>query len=394
MIENDSGEESVVRARPRILLPCSGLDHAYRGFETFARECFAALRDDARIDIELVKSSGKRAPGERIIPTFRRDRAVALVLGRARKVPPGRIEALAFGLALAPLIVRRRPDVIFLSEWDTARALAWLRSVSRMRFKLLLSNGSMAWTGFDHLDCVQQLTPGNYEYVMDRGGDPTRHVILPLGFQIPPELTVLSTNERNALRTQLGLPRERQIIVSVAAINRQHKRIDYVIEEVASLPEPRPFLLLVGQPEEDTPALRALARERLGESGHDIRTVPPDEVADLCRASDAFVLASLYEGLPRALVEAAALGLPCLVHSYPVTDYAVGPYGYSADLTRSGALAALISNHVESDVAPDRAQARHAYVYDHFSWDRLRPRYIELLLKLSGTGRQGVKASD
>ncbi len=241
----------------------------------------------------MVKASGGAASGETIVPTFRRDRAVALTLGRALKARPFRIEALAFGLALVPLIVRRRPDVVFLSEWDTARALAWIRSVARMRFTLLLSNGSMAWTGFNHLDRVQELTPGAYDYVMSLGGNPARHLLLPLGFQIDPQLHLLSPDERRALRRRLGLPHDRRIIISVAALNRHHKRIDYVIEEVASLSEPRPFLLLVGQPEEETPALRELAENRLGESGYSIRTVLPDAVADLCRASDAFVLGSL-----------------------------------------------------------------------------------------------------
>lgn len=377
----------------RVLLVCSGLDHAHRGFETFARDCFAALREHPGLDLELVKGSGERALGETVIPTLRRDRAAALTLGRALRARPFRIEALAFGFAIVPLVARRAPDVVFLSEWDTARVLSRVRSLTPMRFKLLLSNGSMAWRGFDHLDCVQELTSASYQYVISRGADPARHVELPLGFQIEPKLQLLTTQQRSALRTRLELPDDRPIVVSVAAINRQHKRIDYVIEEVASLPEPRPYLLLVGQPEEETPALRVLAQERLGEAGHSIRTVPPDQVADLCRASDAFVLASLYEGLPRALVEASALGLPCLVHSYPVSDYALGPHAYSADLTRPGSLAALISQLGDSDFAPERARARHAYAYEHFSWDVLRPRYVELIRKLSGTGRRAAEAS-
>lgn len=223
-----------------------------------------------------------------------------------------------------------------------------------------------------------------YDYVLERGADPARQVMLPLGFRIPPRLTRLSDEERARLRRRLGLPTDRRIVISVAALNRTHKRLDYVIEELASLPEPRPFLLLVGQPEEETPELVSLARGRLGEAGFQIRTVPAAEVEDLSRASDAFVLASLYEGLPRALVEASAIGLPCLVHDYPVTQYALGAHGYSADLTRPGSLANLISGLADADVAPELARARHAYAYEHFSWDVLRPRYVELICRLAG----------
>lgn len=39
------------------MLACSGLEHAHRGFESFARECFEELRDEPRLDIELVKAT-------------------------------------------------------------------------------------------------------------------------------------------------------------------------------------------------------------------------------------------------------------------------------------------------------------------------------------------------
>jgi glycosyltransferase involved in cell wall biosynthesis len=364
---------------PRILIACSGLDHAHRGFETFARDCFEALRTSPEVEIELVKGSGPAAPGEHSIPELRRDRPVALNIGRALRARPYRLEALSFGFALAARIRRRPPDVVFLSEWDTARVLSWMRAFTGARFKLLLSNGSMAWRGFDHLDCVQELTPAAYQYVMAHGGEPERHVMLPLGFGVEPTLAVVSDEERQALRVRLGLPLDRKVLVSVAALNRAHKRLDYVVEEVASLPEPRPYLLLLGEPDEETAGIRDLADARLGNSGHGIRTVPPAEVADLCRAGDAFVLASLYEGLPRALIEASALGMPCLVHEYPVTEFALGPHALSADLRGRGALAELISQLSPADVAPERAVARHAYAYEHFSWDRLRRGYVHLL---------------
>jgi glycosyltransferase involved in cell wall biosynthesis len=361
-----------------VLLVCSGLDHARRGFESFARECFETLRHQPGIRIELVKGSGPRAPGERSLPTLRRDRAVALALGRALGARPFRIEALSLAISLLPLIAARVPDVVYMSEWDTARALAVVRSVLRQQFKLLLCNGTFAAGGFDHLDRVQDLTPAAREYVIRRGADPRRHVVLPLGFRMPARLAPLTADDRAALRRRLGLPVDRKIVISVAALNRHHKRLDYVIEEIASIRSNRPFLLLAGQPEEETPGLRALAAEHLHED-HEIRTVPADRVGELCLASDAFVLASFYEGLPRALVEASALGLPCLTHAYPIPEFVLGPYGYSADLRERGALARLIDGVSEADLAFDRRALRHGYAYERFSWDRLAPRYVELL---------------
>jgi glycosyltransferase involved in cell wall biosynthesis len=362
---------------------CSGLDHAMRGFESFARECFDVLRDDPGLDIELVKGSGPPGDRERSVPTLTRDSPLAQALGRLTGREPFRFEHAQFALSVLPLVLRRRPHVIYLSEWHTALVLAWLRRATGRRFKLVLNNGTMAWTGFDHLDHVQQLTPAAVELVLEHGADPARQSMLPLGFDIEPGFEPVGDEERAALRARLGLPAGRRIVVSVAALNRHHKRMDYLIEEVARLPEDeRPFVLLVGQAEAETDGIRALAAERLGGGGHSIRTVPQREVRDLSRASDAFVLASLGEGLPRALIEATATGLPCLTHDYGVTRFALGPHGRFADFSRPGGLAGLLRSDVgERD--PAAARERHRYAYENFGWDSLRPRYVELLRRVA-----------
>jgi glycosyltransferase involved in cell wall biosynthesis len=366
------------------MLACSGLDHARRGFESFARDCFDVLRDDPRIDIELVKGSGPAAERERSIPSLRRDSWLAERLGRLSGREPFRFEHLAFAFSLQPAILRRKPDVVYFSEWHTGVGLAMLRRATRAKFKMLLSNGTMAVQGFEHLDRVQELTPAALEGVLQRGADPERHVMLPLGFPIGADFEPPSEAERTSLRQRYDLPLDRHVIVSVAALNRHHKRIDYLIEEVARLPEPRPFLLMAGQVETETAGLRTLARERLGDAGHSMRTVPQTEVVDLCRASDTFVLASLGEGLPRALVEALSYGLPCLTHDYGVSRFALGEHGSFADFSRPGELARLLEERIGEGRSEDAARARHRYAYENFSWDRLRGRYVELLRELAG----------
>jgi 1,2-diacylglycerol 3-alpha-glucosyltransferase len=359
----------------RVMLVCSGLEHTHRGFESFARECFAQLRDEPRLDLRLVKATGPNRDGERAVRALKRDDRLAHALGRFWHGPL-QVEQLAFALSLQREILRRRPDVIYFSEWYTGKGLAALRKLNRQQYALVLSNGSMLAEGFDQFDRVHQHTAPMLDYVLAKGADPNKHILLPVAFDISPTAEIPSTEDRRALRGRLGLPTDRTVLISVAALNRSHKRLDYVIEEVSRLPEPRPFLLLVGAPEPETGAIRSLAAELLGEEGHSIRTVPRSEVDLLLNASDAFVLASLAEGLPRALVEAMAHGLPCLAHDYSVADYAMGGHGQLADFRTPGALAGLLQAGV--DGKGDSA-SRHRFVYENFSWDRLRPRYVEML---------------
>jgi 1,2-diacylglycerol 3-alpha-glucosyltransferase len=357
----------------RVLLACSGLDHARRGFESFAREAFVQLRDEPALDMVLVKGSGPAADRERAARTLTRDSALARALGRMARREPFRFEQLAFALSLQPELRRRPPDVIYFSEWHTGLGLAALRRLTGGRHRLVLCNGTSAVQGFGHLDRVQELTPAALEAVLSHGADPARHTLLPLGFDIAPEVRVVTPDDRAALRDRLGLPRDRHVVLSVAALNRQ-KRLDYVIDEVAALPVPRPFLLLAGHPEAETPAIAAHADARLGRDGHTIRTVAPEEVADLHRASDVFVLASLGEGMPRALIEALAAGMRCVVHDYAVTRFALAERGVYGDLTQPGVLARRLQDPDHGDPAE-----RHRFARDRFGWDALRPRYVELL---------------
>lgn len=360
----------------RVLLACSGLDHVHRGFETFARECFDALRAEPDVEISLIKGSGARGRDERAIPTLRRDTRLAGAFARVWGRESFRVEQLAFGASLVPLIARRRPDIVYFSEWHTGLVLGTARRALGSGVRLAYCNGASAVTGFGHLDRVQQLTPAALRAVLAHGADPRRQALLPLGFAIPAEFQPVTASERASLRAALGLPDDRRIVLSVSALNRQ-KRIDYLVEELARLPEPRPFLVLLGHQEPETPSLRALADRSLGKLGHTVRTVAPGEIGAFYRASDVFVLASLGESFGRVLVEAMAHGLPCLAHDYEVARYVLGSHGFLADLSKPGALAGLLPAAEDAD--PAGAVERHCFVYENFSWDRLRRPYVEFL---------------
>ncbi len=98
------------------------------------------------------------------------------------------------------------------------------------------------------------------------------------------------------------------------------------------------------------------------------------------RASDVFILSSLGESFGRVLWRRAPTGLLCLAHDYEITRFVLGSSRRLADLSKAGALAELINKTRGSwhDLGGG-AQASHRFAYDSFSWDRLRPRYVELL---------------
>jgi len=301
------------------------------------------------------------------------------LLALPRSIEPFIVEHLAFAVALIPVLMRRRPDVVYFSEWHVGRVLGAWRRVSGQRLALVFCNGAFAPGGYGRLDLVQQLVPGAIEYTAAHGEPTHNQTLLPLGAVIEQSPRLLSDAERANLRVALGLPVDRPIVVSAGAINTGHKRMDYMVEELASMAKPRPFLLLLGQEEADTPAIQSLAEERLGAEDYAMRTVAPERMADHYRASDAFVLASLWESFGRVLVEAQSHGLPCLAHDYPVMKWVLGEEGDTVDMRRAGSVAEWLRGLSSDELSPDRRRRRHASAYERFSWDVLADRYAEML---------------
>jgi len=364
------------------MVVCSGLGHVVRGFETFAQEAAHVLGRRSELDVILVNARGRSGQGERLAPALRRDRSGTRALARLVRRDPYWVEQASYASSLVPVLLAERPDVVYFSDWLVGRALGRWRAASRQRFKLLLSNGAAGWPPFGaSVDHVQQPTPALLEVALRGGEPPERHSMVPLAVAISPQLRSPSREERESLRARLGLPQPGRIVLSVAALNNWSKRTDYLIREVASLPAPRPHLVLLGQFEDETPAILDLAGELLGPGGFTARTVPPAAVRDYYRAADALALTSTTEGFGRVLVEAMAQGLPTLAHDYPVTRYVTGSHGMLADIRHPGALAALLAQITDADLEVEVRALRHRFAFESFSWDTLAPRYVEMLTR-------------
>jgi glycosyltransferase involved in cell wall biosynthesis len=155
--------------------------------------------------------------------------------------------------------------------------------------------------------------------------------------------------------------------------------MDFIIKEVAGLPEPRPYLLLVGQQEAESSDVVALGKELLGIDGFQIRSVTQQEVADYYRVADAFTLASLSEGFGRVLLEAMSYGLPCLVHDHEVARYILDEHGYFADFKIPGSLSDLIHKVLAQSRCESKRRLRHHSIYARFGWEHLHSSYIDMI---------------
>jgi 1,2-diacylglycerol 3-alpha-glucosyltransferase len=372
----------------KLFIICSGLGRIRRGYESFAEECSKALKYEQGLEVRLFGSTGAATHGAAVeLASLARDNRRARQLGSLLWRDGYFIEQATFAYSLVPHLIRDKPDIILCSDRSTLDFLWLVRRLLGLRYRLLASNGGPIGPPFTRTDFVQHVVEETYNKSREIGEPMERHFLVPYGFDFQSDLQQTSgdgTVSRH--RRALKLPEDRHLVVAVGAINCYQKRVDYVVREVAAsaggLSHRRPFLLLLGQSDAETPRVCELATSLLGPTGFDIRTVPPSVMPAYYAVADTFTLGSLSEGFGRVIVEACGAGLPCLLHDSPNSRYIVGDFGYYADFRSPGALANLLNQLLISGASPDELRRqRRRWAFDRFSWYRLVPQYLEMLRK-------------
>ena len=122
-------------------------------------------------------------------------------------------------------------------------------------------------------------------------------------------LKAQSRRSRRQMRDELGIDEDAIVFLSAGRLTEQ-KRYDVLVQAVSLLDEPDlQYVSLVA----GTGPLEAQVRELVNKHGLDHRIQllgVRDDVPDLMKAADCFLMTSEVEGLPMALLEAMMLGLP------------------------------------------------------------------------------------
>lgn len=377
----------------RMFIICSGLGHIRRGYESFFRGCFDALLADVKdIELYLFKGAGHGRWRERRLWNLPRNSRLARLLF----YPFGRggyfTEQLTFFFSLLPYLLFMRPKVIYVSDVVLANLLRIPQKFCR--YNILFNNNGPTRPEFLHRwDHIHQVSPEQFDAAITVGVPIEKQTLLPSAVPIRERLKIIDEQEKVELRRKLDLPVDRMLIISVGAVNTSRKRMDYLIEEVAALSRPRPYLLILGAKEKESEKL-ILEGYRLLSGGFDARSVEKCRVVDYYQAADVFALASLDEGFGLVYVEALSHGLPCLVHDYPTTRYVLGEMGIYGDFKKAGALTKLITGLTPEDFTIDRAVARHSYAHKQYSWDLLKPAYIEMFKRCADSAEASALLND
>jgi 1,2-diacylglycerol 3-alpha-glucosyltransferase len=374
--------DSPVKKPLKVWFVCTGVGIFNRGIESFFRDAFDGLHPllpELGIQAQLFKGGGADVPPDEYrIRCLPRTGAFAKVIGKLIHRTPYVAEQLTFLPGMIRQIRRNRPDVIYYSDGNMAMRLWQFRDRIAVPFKLLYSNGAPLHPPFVMTDHVQQVVPMYYDEALAAGESPSMHSLVPYGFNVPPGKPFADAETKMNARRELGLPLDRTIVISVGWIAKELKRMDYTINEIAAMPQPRPYLVMLGAIDDQSPPIIQLANEKLGPENFTARSVPMKLVSRYYQAADVFALASLQEGFGRVYIEALIHGLPVLAHDGPVTRYVLEDQGVLADLSQTGGMSRALVDILKTPNDPQAASRRRESVRRRFSWEVLAPAYAAM----------------
>jgi 1,2-diacylglycerol 3-alpha-glucosyltransferase len=358
----------------RIALIGSRLGYIYRGFESFTRTLFDLVKDD--LDITLFKGAGESSEREIVVPSFWFEGGILskLRLPRERRML---YQERSFALALLSHLLREQFDVIHFSEVALGKVLYRFKKLMNLDYVLLFSNGAPAPPRFYHqFDVIQELTGVHYQEALDYGIPESKLVLVPYGVDCG-RFNPVSSRVKEKLRREFNLP-NKLIVLCVAAIKKEHKRIDWLVREFSQLDQQKYFLLVTGHQNESSKEIQCLAEKLLGDNFRFL-TVRHKQIHKIYRLSDFFLLPSLTEGFGIVFLEAMATNLPVLAHNAPVFQWVLNNDYCTIDMAVSGNIARKIvelsnNQHLRKAIIEQNYQN----VTSRFDWQKLKTDYIQM----------------
>jgi len=282
------------------------------------------------------------------------------------------IAAFVTRYALKSLSAKERPVVIY-----TAHGFHFFEGGSGVRNALFRTLERVAAPWSDYIVTVNR---EDFEAARGLGGINPDRVRLIAGIGVDLERytrDTLAPDQRSALRASLAVPDEAFMLTMVAEF-APVKRHAHLFRALAAVQNPAVVTVLVG-----TGPLEAELRdtaEATGISEHIRWAGYRHDVPEVLAASDALVLVSEREGLPRSVLEAMATGIPVIgTRTRGIVDAVGEEGGWLVSKTDPAELAAAIdAASVDRAETARRGQHARERVAAEFAFPQIFDAYEEL----------------
>ncbi len=188
---------------------------------------------------------------------------------------------------------------------------------------------------------------------------------------------------RQEIRNKLGIPERKIILMSVGELTKRKNHMA-VIEALACLKEYDILYVVCG----DGP-MKARLRARAEELGVRERVKLlgfRKDIAELHKMADIFVFPSLQEGLPVALMEAMASGLPIVASRIRGNEDLIqnNRGGYLVKAQDSKQLAEAISRMIKNPEQRDKMEKRNLEIIKHYGQNAVLQKMKEFFNEIVG----------
>jgi 1,2-diacylglycerol 3-alpha-glucosyltransferase len=255
-------------------------------------------------------------------------------------------------------------DIVHCLEREVCNIVFDNHHLFRKTPKVIFSNGgALPARDLPRCDFVQEYTAHNLSFsARDKA------FLIPHGVDV----NRFHPDVVSDLRVRHGIPHDAFVVISVGGIYSSHKRMDYVIREVAAVAGA--YLLIAGQENAESAGIKALGHELMGDRVIFL-TLPHEELPQAYAAANVFVLGSLFETFGIVYIEAMAMGLPVISTNH-VNQRSIIMEGIFIDMARTGALTSALRDSDRSTFASLGKRGR-MLAEKNYDLKVLKQQYIE-----------------
>ncbi len=340
----------------RIAISSSGLGHVYRGAEIWANNLAYALHERG-LDVTLFKGGGKpESDIEEVIPCIKRN---SIILGGKESKLPWlwriRIEGVTFSLVLLmKLILSEKYDIIHIDTEYLSKKVMLAKRLGLLHSKIVcINNGGASEALYRSGMNIQQVAQHYEDEAKEKGINTKNWFVIPHFVDAKKFMHRSNIN----MREKLKIPKNAFVVLSVGAVSRRYKRMDWIIKEFSKFHkevEKNSYLVVVGELEEDSKELIKWGKFLLKDNIRFLSNIPNNEMPSIYSMADVFTLGTLTEVFGIVFLEAMASEVPVIAHNYPVTKWIVGDGGECIDMTQEGRLSSTLKKYTNDDFRKEK----------------------------------------
>jgi 1,2-diacylglycerol 3-alpha-glucosyltransferase len=390
----------LLKPKIRVAICSSGAGHVFRGVEAWSYD-MADLLSEKGVQCQLYVGGGRPSRSyEKVLWCLKRTSTINKVLVTIFSKLGGwryglgsefQIEQLSFVFPLLLELNRNKVDIVHTHEFMLASYLQWMSDRGMLSAKLVYGHvtneDNKALMKFDF---VQHVSMVDMNDKRNQGCYKELWTAIPNFVDTDKFNPIRKASTNKQLRVKYGFPPKKLIFLTVAAIKREHKRIDWLIKEMVEVKKEIPDFLwvIVGGREKETEEIIAEGKRALGENVIFMVDLDRAILPEIYQCADCFVLGSLREMFGIVLIEAISSGLVTFVHDHPVLKYVVGEGGVVLDMKRHGNLVRSIRSILAGDVLMQQKKtAARCHAVNFFSKDAIYEPMINYYTDIVGRNR-------